>query len=430
MAIPTFFFSYARQDNEKSPGRYLEQFFTDLENELAAYAGHDLAQEPLGTIDTRIDHGADWDEDLAQALAERRSFVMIETPLYYKRNACGKELGVFLARSDELGIDTEGSLTGVRNVLRIRWMDEEAYGSAADRAARVPMILRRIQFSLPKRRDDKVLNEAIDYYVRKGMGRCISGPYYPELLSAFAKAIRDMEALPPGTPTGFAQARNAFSFDWNGFFDIDPPIPAAPAAAAAAPAPQALTSVVAFHLSHAPLVAAAGTVDFADRLIDEQATGALAKPQLAELTAELRLAAGAENLQLFNAAPDQPLDPVRLGDQLAALAARGVVALLIVDAAWLAADNGAMLRELGKAPGWTGPVIVAAAGSDDPAPLLPADGPFAVPGATLLPSGRDQRVFELRRIIVEARGRVMATLAKASGSASLPLLGGAGSRAA
>src|SRR5258706_12804918 len=100
-SLPTFFFSHARQDSE-TPGRYLYKFFEGLELELAQWAGVDLRANALGTLDRRVPHGSDWDTELSGALAKNCAFVAILTPLYVKRPNCGKELGVFLLRSQNL----------------------------------------------------------------------------------------------------------------------------------------------------------------------------------------------------------------------------------------------------------------------------------------------------------------------------------------
>src|SRR5260221_14402364 len=100
---PTFFFSHARQDREM-PGNYLKRFFEDLEKKLAQWAGISLHERQLGTIDTRVQHGEDWDRNLSKGLMHNNAFVAILTPLYFNRPNCGKELAVFLLRHQSLGI--------------------------------------------------------------------------------------------------------------------------------------------------------------------------------------------------------------------------------------------------------------------------------------------------------------------------------------
>lgn len=436
MTAPTFFFSYARQDDEKS---YLRRFFTDLEKRVAQFVGHSLEDNGwLGTIDLRIPLAADWNDALTRALGSGSAFVMAETPLYYNREVCGKEFAAFLRRSADLGIDEAGALTGVRNVFRVRWLPEEAYGTPPDYETRVPAILRRIEHSPPHNLDDEERNAAIRRYVKKGMKRCVDQPPYEELLDAFAYAIVNADPLPPGGPADFETERNAFGFDWHGHFQAPPPGLEQDAVASPAPEPEGLRSVVAFHVTPRPLPETSGAVPYADLLIGESASDAPLDSRLATVFAELRQAAVEENLQLFNAAPTPPLpfEVARLAGQLRALGDRGVVTLLVVDPQWLLAfpDGTAagLLRELLEAmPDWSGAIVVADDASTAAQPLVPADGPFAVPGAFVLPADPMGRAFELRRVLVEARGRAMRSLgSRGAGAQTLPLLSSSRSKAA
>jgi len=143
--VPTFFFSHARQDREQ-PGKYLLAFFEDLELKLAAWAGVNLGDKSrLGTIDERVPHGDNWDDDLSSALSTDNAFVAILSPLYFNRPNCGKEVAVFLFRSPGLGIDSNGSLTGVENVMPIRWYPEAAYSINGIRDSLMPKILRLVE---------------------------------------------------------------------------------------------------------------------------------------------------------------------------------------------------------------------------------------------------------------------------------------------
>jgi hypothetical protein len=62
------------------PGRYLEKFFEHLEKKVAQYAGVDLNVKRLGTIDRRIPHGEDWDEELSNGISGNKAFILILTP--------------------------------------------------------------------------------------------------------------------------------------------------------------------------------------------------------------------------------------------------------------------------------------------------------------------------------------------------------------
>src|SRR5437764_1074887 len=109
------------------PGNYLRYFFEDLESRLAQWAGINLEERRLGTIDMRVPHGENWDKNLSHGLSNDRSFVGIITSLYFNRKNCGKELWVFLQRIPGLAVDVDGALTRVRNVILIRWLPENAY---------------------------------------------------------------------------------------------------------------------------------------------------------------------------------------------------------------------------------------------------------------------------------------------------------------
>lgn len=438
MSIPTFFFSYARQDDWSN---YLSRFYEDLEMRVAQWSGHSLKDNgALGTFDLRIPFGADWSTMLASALSSGAAFVMAETPTYYGREECGKELKAFLGRSAGLGIDPSGALTGVQNIFRIRWMPEAAYSIPPGNQTRIPAILGRIEYTPPKVPGDPDRNAAIDVYVKKGMGSCVDrAPHYNELLNAFAEAIVGAAGgLPPGAPVVFATEQNAFEFDWLAYFHAPPPAAPPAAAPTVASEPEGLRSVVAFHLTQRPLSGSGEAVEFADLLVGEGAGDAAVDPGLATVLAELRLAAIEENLQLFNTAPAPPLpfDVARLAGQLRALGDRGVVTLLVVDPQWLLAPpEGAaagLLRELLAAiPDWSGAIVVAHDASTAAQPLVPVEGRFGVPGAFVLPGDAASRAFELRRVLVEARGKAMRSLgSRGAGAQTLPLLSGSQSKAA
>lgn len=436
MSPPTFFFSYARQDDWSN---YLSRFFEDLENVVAQWSAHSLKDGgPLGTIDRRFPNPDDWSVKLAEALSRGSAFVMAESPVYYTREDCGKELRAFLRRSAELGIDANGALTGVKNVIRVRWMPEAAYSIPPDNRSRIPAILSRIQYAPPERSGDDDRNKAIRRYVLKGMKNCIDQPGYNELLDAFAEAIsQSAGTLSEGDEVAFETEENAFDFDWCAHFNA--PAQTAPQDAATGKIlePEGLRSVVAFHLTKQP-VTAGDPIGFADMLIAEDPANAPAGPELAGLLAELRHAAVEEHLQLFNVAPAPPLpfDVPRLASQLRAMMDRGVSTLLVVDPQWLLSQPSGtaanLLRQLMDAvPGWFGITVVADSGPDGANTLIPANGPFAVPGAVALPSDPAQRAIELRRILIDARGRALRALGARAGDASaLPLLSAVGSRAA
>ena len=124
--LPTFFFSHTRQERE-ARGKFIDKFFEDLEARLAQFSAVDLAKKRLGTIDRNILQGLYSDKELSQPLSACHAFLLMLTPLYFTRENCGKELFVFLLRSPNIGIDANGALTGVENILPIRWLRKEAY---------------------------------------------------------------------------------------------------------------------------------------------------------------------------------------------------------------------------------------------------------------------------------------------------------------
>jgi len=123
--VPTFFFSHARQDRE-TPGNYLRCFFDDLEIKLAQWSGISLKEKRLGTIDARVPQ-ARTGTRLKPRTRKRQCLRGDPHTLYFNRPNCGKEMGVFLLRSPVLGVDCDGSLTGAKNLLLIRWLPENAY---------------------------------------------------------------------------------------------------------------------------------------------------------------------------------------------------------------------------------------------------------------------------------------------------------------
>jgi hypothetical protein len=216
--LPTFFFSHARQDRE-TPGKYLISFFEDLEIKLAQWVGINLKEKRLGTIDARVRHSEDWDQELSRGLSSNRVFMAILTPLYFNRPNCGKELAVFLMRSRDLDIDQNGALKGARNVIMIRWLPENAYAANAEKDALIPPILRLIEDTPGDDGRDPDRTQAIERYQKKGMEKCVKRePEYGELLDLLAGRIRELPDLPPTAGVSFATALVAPVIDHDGNF--------------------------------------------------------------------------------------------------------------------------------------------------------------------------------------------------------------------
>lgn len=215
ISLPTFFFSHARIDRDGH--RYLDHFFEDIEQRVAQLSGKGV--RVLGTIDRRIEQATNWDANLSGHLAADHCLVAIYSPTFFNREDCGKELYVFLLRHPEVGIDPNGALTGITNVLAIRWESEQSYQHRPMADGRIPTFLALIQDTPADPGGDRIRSNAISRYRRKGMRACVRSPGYNELLDLFANRLIDMEQIPRAEPLpSFATAKNAFTHDWRAHF--------------------------------------------------------------------------------------------------------------------------------------------------------------------------------------------------------------------
>jgi hypothetical protein len=427
--LPTFFFSHARSDGEL-PGSFLTKFFRDLEGRLKA-AGEQ--GNKLGVIDKRIKHGNDWDTDLSDGLTKSRAFIAIFSPLYFTRENCGKELGEFLLRNPAMKIDTAGSLADVKNVLPIRWYPESFYTRNAGKDSIIPPLLSRIEDVPAEDLDDAERDAAIKRYRKKGMEACVDNqPSYRELLTMLVERIKDMQELPaPNPPVSFATARNAFLMDWAAYLGgkgAQTNVAAVAAAASQAPPapPRGLAYVGAFFLTNRPHTRSAEKVPFADALLAEPMPGELGgtDADLAKLFSDLRRAGTDENLLIYNSASAQPV----LQAHLRNLSASCVPLLLVVDAdLWPNADatRDTVLDAIIRSSDWAGLVLVANFSSR----VLNLDAVAKERGLPSrifeIPSDPLQRIPELRRALVEARGRAMrASTEHAPGAEAVPYVAG------
>jgi hypothetical protein len=433
---PTFFFSYARQDNE-GPGAYVSQFFKDLEITLAQYAGVSLKDRKLGTFDLQvIKLSQNWREVLSERAASDNSLVAVVTPLYVNRSECGREMAMFLLRSRKLGIDQNGRLTGVENVVLIRWLPENAY--SVNGRKNIPEFLGLIQDIPPDDGNDEARTKAIEKYQRKGMQGCVSpnDQGYIDLLNLIVTRIREMEDLPPTGQLTLENAPNAFAEDWrarlaaaSGHVRLAPPV-----AGAVEVAPRPLASIVAFYITQRRFTADVTPVPFADGLIAEAAADG-SKPidtALAGLLADIRAAAGAEGFSVFHAVsnPLVPADERPLLQKLAALSADGVQTFLIVDPAVWPGVGGIAGRQppdavtrIIQSPDWTGGVLLPAFGNITINVTEMSAAMNLPPRLEWLPDLSDVRVSMLRRIFVDTRGRLLQTVfAAAPNPALVPTL--------
>ncbi len=91
---PYFFFSYARRDH-LAGGAFVDQFFTDLRDELARIEP-EAGPGELAYRDTeRLRIGDDWERQLSRMLGASRAMVALYSPAYFASAYCGKEWTAF-----------------------------------------------------------------------------------------------------------------------------------------------------------------------------------------------------------------------------------------------------------------------------------------------------------------------------------------------
>jgi FxsC-like protein len=97
-----FFFSYSRDDWNP----YMQVFFDRLWEEVRVKLG--LRQnDSVGFRDTKeMPLGGEWPSDLLNGLQTSKVLVCVYTPLYFKREYCGREVQFFLDRKRLLGAAT------------------------------------------------------------------------------------------------------------------------------------------------------------------------------------------------------------------------------------------------------------------------------------------------------------------------------------
>ncbi|SDT67408.1 FxsC C-terminal domain-containing protein [Streptomyces sp. TLI_053] len=95
---PYFFFSYARRDH-LAGGAFVDQFFTDLRDELARIEP-EAGPGELAYRDTeRLRIGDDWERQLSRMLGASRTMVALYSPAYFASPYCGKEWTAFDGRT-------------------------------------------------------------------------------------------------------------------------------------------------------------------------------------------------------------------------------------------------------------------------------------------------------------------------------------------
>lgn len=202
---PLFFFSYAHRDH-LAGGTFVDQFFSDLKDELARLEPG-IGPDGLGYRDTeRLRLGDDWEQQLSGRVARCRALVALYSPAYFASPYCGKEWTAFherVIRHRELTSRTVPALIPVlwepppedlpADVLRIQYVQHdlgEAYAAGGLRA-----LLRADPYGPDYLRVVKVIAERV---------REAAGQYLSELPSLDLGAV---EGCFPVPATELPQAR-------------------------------------------------------------------------------------------------------------------------------------------------------------------------------------------------------------------------------
>jgi hypothetical protein len=442
-APPTFFFSYARSD-EEVPSLKLSQFFEDLQKTLVQRTAGLPPGIRLGTHDRRVAQGADWDDELSRGLKTNKALVAVATQPYFSSKNCGKEIAVFARRHPAARLDGDGALRHASNILHIRWLDDGGYALNRVKDAALHPLLRKVTWT-PAEDGRSARTKAINRYRDKGMELCVkpARDYYVELLRAFADSVKNMPDLPEATfPVAWNSIQSAFEAGW-GDVDREHSDGASAEAVPLAPVtPSGPADATVVYITRRALFLDPRAPAFADRLVDEPSwrrslVPDAAEPFLAVLQA-VQQAMLLEHLSGFHCAcePQVPARSDALIDQLAALTERNVlVALAIEPAIWLGEnvsdETRTVLDDIVKSERWGGPVILPTLRDDVrtagfAARLAEKNVPRSI---TVLSGNIDGTIAALRSAFVRERGRIMQTSRSTviADDERLPLLRGPGS---
>lgn len=161
-----FYFSYARRDNDP----YLQKFFADLQAEVQRGLG---LKEKIGFFDaSSFAPGDDWQAELAEALRSSRSLVSLLSPYYVRSEFCGKEVQIFLQRSE---LQLPGSTRRETGIFPVLWIPlrQNVPGALAD--------IQWLDAAFPK----AYITEGLRYLMRLKRFR----DDYEEFLFRFAAAL-------------------------------------------------------------------------------------------------------------------------------------------------------------------------------------------------------------------------------------------------
>lgn len=150
-----FFMSYARADDQIADEELIRKLFDNLKAEVAARVTDQ--SPPIAYLDqANLQPGDPWPHDIANALADSRTFLPVMTARYFTRPYCGKEWMIFEDRLKKLDGAEPPPL-----ILPILWIRPEE-GPLPEYATDIqatfdPMIVRE-----PERRD-------LDDYAKYGL---------------------------------------------------------------------------------------------------------------------------------------------------------------------------------------------------------------------------------------------------------------------
>ncbi len=135
-----FFLSYARRDAVGNS--YVNRFHKMLAERIGQLAAlpTGISDDEIGYVDTKIEPGENWPDELAAALRMSKAFVCLYSPAYFNSDYCGKELQAFRSRLNAVTSSSASRATPPL-IFPVLW-------DRADRLPKVlPQALRDIQYT-------------------------------------------------------------------------------------------------------------------------------------------------------------------------------------------------------------------------------------------------------------------------------------------